>query len=215
MVGIVQGKKRLFILGAGGFGRELESWLDEIPDNLRDWYIEGFLDDNLKALDGYPSSFNIIGRIDGFEFQKNDLVVMGIANPKVKETIYNSVVNKVEFFTFISPKATVGRFSVLEEGTVVCPGVVITTNTVLEKLTIVNCGSQIGHDAVIGRFSSLMSNVDIGGGCKIGEKVYMGTKSTLIHRKIICSGSLIGAGAVVFRNVIKKGTYIGNPAARL
>ena len=59
MVGIVPDKKRLFIIGAGGFGRELEMWI--LRDCLdKEFEICGYLDDNPDALSGYPSKFTVL-----------------------------------------------------------------------------------------------------------------------------------------------------------
>ena len=49
-----QNRKNLYIIGAGGFGRELELWLKLIPETLQDFNIMGYIDDNLHALDGFP-----------------------------------------------------------------------------------------------------------------------------------------------------------------
>ena len=45
-------KKKLFIIGAGGFGRQLETYLELIPKEKKDWDIAGYIDDNKNALIG-------------------------------------------------------------------------------------------------------------------------------------------------------------------
>ena len=60
-----------------------------------------------------------------------------------------------------------------------------------------------------------MSNVNIGGECKIGKEVFFGTGSIVIPRKTICSNSIVGAGAVIIRDVKTPATYFGNPAIKL
>ncbi len=46
--------KRLFIIGAGGFGREVFSWIQQIPNRDREWAFGGFLDDDyLNATKGH------------------------------------------------------------------------------------------------------------------------------------------------------------------
>ena len=41
---------------------------------------------------------------------------------------------------------------------------------------------------------SLMANVDIGGSVILGEGIFIGTKATIIPKKRISSGIVIGAG---------------------
>ncbi len=48
----------------------------------------------------------------------------------------------------------------------------------------------------------------------IGNRVSIGTHATLLP-VTICDGAVIGAGAVVTRNIIEPGIYAGNPARKL
>jgi len=51
-------------------------------------------------------------------------------------------------------------------------------------------------------------------GAKIGKKVLIGSNATILPIKI-CSGAIIGAGAVVTKDIKTKGIYAGNPAKLL
>ena len=42
--------KKLYIVGAGGFGREVYAWVKQHPEFNKSWTLEGFLDDNADAL---------------------------------------------------------------------------------------------------------------------------------------------------------------------
>lgn len=208
----MENKKRLFIIGAGGFGRELELYLDKIKEEERDWQLTGYLDDNLNALDNYPSNYKVVGDINSFSFKEDDLVVLAIANPDVKEQIYNSLKDKVQFYTFIDQSALVGEFVEVGEGSIICPNCIVTTNVKLGRFTILNIGTQIGHDVCLKDYCSLMPNVDIGGNCEIEDKVFIGTNSTVIPAKRIKEKSVLGAGAIVVKDLAESGTYVGNPA---
>ena len=48
----------------------------------------------------------------------------------------------------------------------------------------------------------------------IGNNVIIGSNATILPVKI-CSGSVIGAGSVVTKDIDIKGTYVGNPARLL
>ena len=209
--------RNLYIIGAGGFGRELEGYLDLIPKNERDWELKGYLDSVLPLGNlPYPSDYKVIDNEKNFNYSVNDLVLISIADPNARENIFNSLKNRVTFFTYISPKSYIGKFCKIGEGSIISPNVHIATNTQIGESVIINVGSQIGHDSKIGNFSSIMSNVNIGGGCSIGEKSYLGTSSVVIPRKKIGDKVTIGAGSVVIRNIIKEGvTVFGNPATLL
>ena len=210
----MKNKKDLYIIGAGGFGREIESWLSLIPISEQKWNIIGYLDDDLNALDGYPSDFKVVNKIRDFKFKEHDMVIITISDTKTKEYIYNSLNGKVEFFTFVAHSAVVAKFATIGEGSVVCPNSIIATNTNLGKFTTINNGTHIGHDSIIGDFSSFMANVDVGGNCKIGNHCFIGSNATIIPRRVLKNNVIVGSGSIVIRNV-KSGTVFGNPAKKI
>jgi sugar O-acyltransferase (sialic acid O-acetyltransferase NeuD family) len=217
MEAILQNKKRLFIVGAGGFGRELESWLELIPKQERDWHIVGYLDSKQgkRRIQSYPSDYEIIGEEHSFPLTKDDLVVIAISEPSTKEKIYKYLKDKVTFLTYIAPNTVVGKFNNIGEGSIICPNTIITTNIVLGVCVTLNIGIHIGHDVTVGDFSSLMPSVDIGGNCTLGKRVYMGTNSTIVPGKKIADDVKISSGSIVTRSIKEKSTVYGNPAQKL
>ena len=200
------------IAGAGGFGRELESWLELVSPESRDWFIHGYLDDNERALDRFPSDYQVVGDIDSFPFLETDLVVLAIGNPDTKRAVVERLNGRVEFFTFLAPGARLGKHVSLGKGTVVGVNCILTTNIEVGDFVTINSFSAIGHDVKIGSWSSLMGNVMVNGGCVLGEGAYIGTSVSLIPGRRIGNGSIVGAGAIVFRHVAEGTTVIGNPA---
>jgi len=215
MGGTVQGKRRLFIIGAGDFGRELENWLELIPSQERDWEIAGYLDDNRKALDGYPSGYKILGDGGAFKFERNDLCIIAIADPEGKKKIYHKLKDKVEFYTYISPDVVIGKYNEIGKGCIICPGCILTTNITMGEFVTINIGTQIGHDVKIGDFTSIMPNVNISGKCEIGDNVYIGTDATIIPSVKVGDNAKIGASSVVIRNVKENITVFGSPAQKI
>lgn len=205
-------KKRIYIIGAGDFGREMESWLEDLPNFKNEYEIKGYLDNDSKSLQNKPTDYEIVGTHEEMEFKENDYVVIAISNSKVRKRIAESLINKVNFFTYIAPNVTIGKFTKIGSGSIICSNCFISTNTVIGDFVIANAGSNIGHDCIIESYCSLMANVDIGGSVILGEGVFIGTKATIIPKKRIFRGIIIGAGTIVIRNLNKVGTYFGNPA---
>jgi len=205
-------KNSIYIIGAGDLGREIESWLEALPGFNENWIIKGFLDDNPEALAGKPSDYKVVGAPLKFNFDSNDYVIITITDPFVKQRFVASLRGKVNFFTYVAPSVLLGKYTKIGEGCIICSNCIISTNTVVGSFITINSGSQIGHDCVLEPYSSLMAHVDLGGYVKIGRCVFMGTKSTVIPSKTIGEKIVIGAGAVVIKNITKPGTYFGNPA---
>jgi sugar O-acyltransferase (sialic acid O-acetyltransferase NeuD family) len=208
-------KKRLFIAGAGGAGIEIESFLSSISESKRDFELIGFLDDTLSPLKDIRSDYKVVGGIFDYKFGRNDWVILSIVNSEGKKKIYSALKDKVNFYTYVDSSTFTGKFSDIGEGSIICPQCLISTNVTIGKFVFVNSASQIGHSSKINDFSSLMSNVNIGGNCKIGNSVFFGTGSIVIPGKSICDNTIIGAGAVVIRDIKSPATYFGNPAIKL
>lgn len=203
--------KNVYIIGAGGLGREIETWIEQDSSFNQNYKIKGYIDDNCNALESFPSKYKVLGNLS-YPFKRDEYVILAIANADVKKNIVDDLKERVQFLSYISDKSLVSQDAVLGLGVVVCPHVIISTNTVINDFSLINIGSQVGHDAEIGPYSSLMAGVDIGGGAKVGEGCFMGTHSCLIPRKKIGDNITVGIGAVVIRNLKKVGTYFGNPA---
>jgi sugar O-acyltransferase (sialic acid O-acetyltransferase NeuD family) len=208
-------KNRLFIVGAGGSGIEIESFLSTIPENKRDFKIEGYLDDNLSALKNTLSDYKILGKVLDYPLQRSDYVILAIANPQTKRVIYQQLKDKVKFYTFIDSTAFIGKYTEIGEGSIICPQCLISTNVKIGRCVYINSASQVGHNTSVGDFSSVMANVAIGGECIIDNEVYFGTGSVVIPRISICNNATIGAGAVVIRKIKESGSYFGNPSRRI
>jgi sugar O-acyltransferase (sialic acid O-acetyltransferase NeuD family) len=205
-------KRDLYIVGAGDFGRELESHLDGVPEKRRTWRIAGYLDDNPAALEGCPSDYRVLASISDFQFKPRDVAIVAIAAPRQKKRVVEAIRGRVELLTFISPDAIIGKFVKIGAGCIIGPRAIIGTNVILGDAVFINSGSMIGHDVTIGSFSSFMANNNIAGRCHIGDEVYFASTTTVIPGRSICAGAFIGAGSVVIRHIKEPRTVFGNPA---
>jgi len=83
----------------------------------------------------------------------------------------------------------------------------------------------IGDDCFIGHGVMFINDTFAAGGpaggrqelwraTHIGDKVSIGSNSTIMP-VAICDGTVIGAGAVVTRDIHEPGVYVGNPARKI
>jgi sugar O-acyltransferase (sialic acid O-acetyltransferase NeuD family) len=208
--------KRLLIVGAGGFGREIFHWAQQHPDHGVRWVLGGFLDDNTSALEGFARDPGIIGTIRDYVPSSGDLLVCAIGLPKPKKVVAESLLARgAEFLTFLHPAATVGGHVQIGVGTVICPGAIITSDIRIGQFVTVNNCATIGHDATVGDYASLSCHVDITGFCKVGEGVFLGSHASMIPKSVIGDWALIGAGSMVMMPVEPGITVMGVPAKRI
>ena len=205
--------KRIIIVGAGGFGREMLSWLLDSKEEYKDWDVIGFIDDDRDALKGYKYNLPILSSIQDFHPEPGVFLLMSLGVPKTKETVSEFLeMRGAEFISFIHRTAIVGTNVAMGRGCVLCPNSILTCDVTLGDFVTVNCFSGAGHDVSIGSFSTLSAHVDITGFAKIGERVFFGSHATVLPKVQIEDNAVIGAGSVVIRNVKKDTTVFGNPA---
>ncbi len=82
-------------------------------------------------------------------------------------------------------------------------------------MVTINAGSGVGHDVVVGEFSTLSSKVDITGGVQVGTDCLIGSNAVLIPRIRIGDGATVGAGCVIYRSVPAGATMFAPPARML
>lgn len=207
---------RIIILGAGNFGRELFSWLEDDVGYRGDSELV-FADDTSDPLARHGClQVHLIGPIDSLVYSPSDRVLMGMTEPGGKRRVHERLARRsIRLATFVHRTATVAARSDLGEGAVVCPMAVVGPFVRLGSAVTVNLAATIGHDAQIGSYSSLMSHVDVTGWCVIGEEVFLGSHATMVPGRVIEDRATIGAGSVVVRRVEAGTTVFGVPARRL
>ena len=60
--------KRIYIIGAGPFGRELLGWFNKDSNYANQYSFSGFLDNRENLLDKHTCDYNIVGDPFNFSF---------------------------------------------------------------------------------------------------------------------------------------------------
>jgi sugar O-acyltransferase (sialic acid O-acetyltransferase NeuD family) len=204
--------KKLYIVGAGGFGRELHSWIQQHPDFNSVWKIAGFLDDNPNALKLFGSFAKVLP-LKGHKVSVDNLYLCGLGLPAVKKELLTPLVKVgAEFITFIHPTCVIGERVKIGRGVVLCPGISISVDITIGDFSMIGPNTTIGHDVSIGEWNTLCAQCDITGHVVVGDSVFMGSRVSVIPSKKLGNKSIVGAGAVVISNVPEGCTVAGNPA---
>lgn len=210
--------KRLLIVGAGGFGREVFDWANDVDPEQRDWQVSSFLDSSSNALDNFSHSCSegVVGDPLNFEFSDNDRVICAIGNPKTRLMICQKLKERgAQFVTLRHPTAIIGSGCRVGEGSILCPGAILTNNVSLGDFCVVNIHSTIGHDAVLGEGCTLSAHCDVTGHATLGKGVFMGSHASILPSAVVGDFSVIGAGSVVLRKVAPHVTVMGVPARQI
>ena len=208
--------KRLMIVGAGPFGREVLAWLKDVPAAQRTWEVAGFLDPDSAALDGYPCDLPILGEESSLCVSDHDLFICSLGDPVKKLGACRALKSRgAAFATLIHPTATVGPFCTIGEGCILCPGTILTTNVTLGSFVTLNLHSTVGHDAILGEGTTLSCHCDVTGRARLGEGVFMGSHASVLPGAVVGDYARVGAGSVVLRKVRPYTTVMGVPAQEI
>lgn len=201
------------IIGAGGFGREVAHYISDINREEKKNYEIVFIDDNLKK-ESFVDGIQVLGSIEELGYMGLNLqVVCAVGNPVVKEKLVKrALAKKLTFTNIIHPSSYISSAVEMGTGIIICPDVIITTNVKIGNHVCINPQCGIGHDVLIKDYCSLYWNVAISGNVVLNEGCELGTKSTVIQEKTIGKKSIIGAGAVVTKDIPENVTAVGVPA---
>lgn len=213
----MKSKNRLLIIGAGGFGREVLQWAQDIQAQGNvDWEVGGFLDTNRRALDDFDIDLPVAGCPESWQPQAGDRFVCAIGDPSIRLRLCRKLVERgAEFVSLIHPTAIVGARCQIGRGTILCPGTTVTVDASIGDFVILNVRSCVGHDARVGDGCTINDFCDITGNSKLGEGVFLGSHSSITPSVRVGDFARVGAGSVVVRPVRARTTVIGATAKRL
>lgn len=209
--------KKLVIIGAGGFGREVQWLIERINEREAIWELLGYVDDGVEKgtiVDGLP----VLGTVKELREREESLAVVcavgaSVTRRKILEQILDNT--KLEFPNLIDPSVQMSKRIDMGRGNIICAGNILTVDITMGDFNIVNLDCTVGHDVVFDSYITVYPSVNISGGVEIGEKVELGTGSQIIQGIHIVEDIIVGAGSVVVRNLAEAGTYVGVPAKKL
>lgn len=120
-----------------------------------------------------------------------------------------------DFTNFIHQSAVLSNNIVFGTGDMIMHGVIVQVNTRIGNHVILNTGSRIDHDCVIGDYVHIAPGAVLCGTVSVGEGAFIGAGAIIIPGISIGAWSRVGAGAVVVRDVEAHTTVAGNPAKAL
>lgn len=206
----------VYIVGAGGFGREVLQWASDHPDNGVRWRIAGFIDDNLGALAKFDIATPVVGPITGHVPDPDARYLCGLGLPPAKRAVCSRLSEAgAKFLTLVHPRAYVGSRIVLGEGCVICPGAVLSCDIRLGRFVTINLGATVGHDADIGDYSALSALCDVTGFVHVGTDCFIGSRAGIVPHKRIGSRVHVGAGSTVINDIPDDTKVFGIPARPL
>ena len=191
----------IHVLGNGDLSKEFISFSDFGSKNVKIYDSSNFFQAEFSGKDFINS------------ICKDDKVFITISDPHIRKKVFQYIISiGLTPDTYIHPSVIIGQRTKIGVGCIIQPNTIISNDVLIKNSVFINCNTFIGHDVIVGNYCSFMVNVNTGGHCKIDECVLLGTGVILLPKVKILSNMKIGIGSVVTRDIVKQGSYFGNPA---
>jgi sugar O-acyltransferase (sialic acid O-acetyltransferase NeuD family) len=163
-----------------------------------------------KFYDDHPKP----GTLNLKDLPKNGVACVAVGDPATRKTIVKRLAPALDLPSLIHPQALLmetGKITI-GKGCIITAGVILTTNIKVGDFVLLNLHSSVGHNCVLGDFSSLMPGARLSGGVILEKAVYIGTNACVLPNIRIGENAVVGAGAVVTKDVAANTTVVGVPA---
>lgn len=210
--------KKIVIIGAGDFGKEVAWLIEEINDINPQYEILGYLDDAEGIIGKDVNGYKVLGPVSTLRklVEKDEVfAVIAIQNGDRRLKIVNELPGYDGWETVMHPSVHVAKNSTIGKGCVVCAGTNISVNTSIGNHCIFNFSSTIGHDCLLGDYVSVMSGSCVCGHVQIKDNAYLATNCSILPGMRVGYHSKVGAGSVVLRNVKDEISVMGVPAKKV
>jgi sugar O-acyltransferase (sialic acid O-acetyltransferase NeuD family) len=206
--------KDLVIWGAGAVGRQITQIVEDQNAVKATWNLVGYIDDDTSKINESIAGFPVLGDYHWLSSRNNTYVALGIGSPSSLFSAYQKLqdMQHTSIATLIHPSVWRARRVEIGQGSIVYAGTIIDPDVKIGFGCVINKGCTIGHDAVLGDFVSLAPGVNLGGSIQVGCGSYFGMSSATIQGVSIGDWSVIGAGAVVVKDLPANVTAVGIPA---
>lgn len=207
--------KKAYVLGAGGFAKEVHLLIKR----RNEYEFKGFIEFN-------PSAQHL--KIGDQEFQIHDetkflsinspsddiVLFVGIGDPKIIKKVSEKFTG-YDFPNLISPCVQLDESVRLHKGNIITKGVNFTVDIHVGSFNIFNLNMTIGHDCRIGDYNVMNPGATISGGVQIGDCNLLGTGVTILQNLTIGSNNVLGGNGLLSKNVLNEKVMVGVPCKEL
>lgn len=205
--------RRVVIVGAGGFGREVLQYVRDTFAGDRSVTVKGFLDDAPPDLRPFALGVPVLGDTSTYHVEPDDRFVVAIGDPATRRRLVERLASRgATFMSVVHPLAYVSAAATLGTGCIVAPYATVGAHATIGDHTVLTFYASVGHDARVGSYCAFSPHAVTNGVTRIGDEVFLGAHAVVNPLKAVGDRAKVAAGAVVYRAVPANTFAVGNPA---
>lgn len=204
---------KCIIVGAGTYGQVYSEYIEETGK----YEILGFLDDDMNKTGFSFKNIYVLGTLDylkTFVNPKEISVFVPIGNNQIRSKILNHV-RTLGFLTpsFVHYTCRIHSSVSIGKSVYILPSSNIMPLSIIEDNVMISMGVNIAHHSIIREGAFISQGVNVGASIEICKMSFLGIASTIMTGvDTVGENSVIGAGAVVIKDIPKNAVVAGVPA---
>ena len=174
---------RTFVVyGAGGFAREVAWLIESCSNDSTRHQVVSFVSDNESEHGSRLNDIPVMSLTDARERVRDAHMVAAIGDPSSRQ----AAMERAEAMGFrsdvvVHPRVERSGWVEIGDGTVICAGNILTTNIRIGRHVQINLDCTVGHDVIMGDYTTLAPGVHVSGWVHFSERVYVGTGAVIIN----------------------------------
>ena len=212
--------KPIYIIGAGGLGKEVYILIEDINSKKPTYDIKGFIDADLskKQVKIGKRIIEVFSEKKFIEknYQNENIhlaIAIGSPNSISKVSKFYKGISEFIFPNLIHPTVHYRQDAiVMNEGNIISANSQISVDVEFDSFNFINLTCTIGHDTKMGSFNVINPGVNLSGGVIVGNNNLIGTNSTILQYLQIGNNNTITAASFLSKDVDNNLILVGNPA---
>lgn len=212
--------KPIYIIGAGGLGKEIYILIDDINKKNLTYDIMGFLDadSSIKQVKIGKKIIEVFSEKHFLEKKHqngNINLAIAIGSPSIisKVSKFYKNIGEFNFPNLIHPSVQYRHEAIeMNEGNIISANSLISVDVELGSFNFINLNCTIGHDTKMGSFNVINPGVNLSGGVILGNNNLIGTNSTILQYLQIGNNNTITSASFLNKDVDNNLILVGNPA---
>jgi sugar O-acyltransferase (sialic acid O-acetyltransferase NeuD family) len=141
---------------------------------------------------------------------KDEDVFVAIGDNKLRKEISERYYKNL--ISIISKRAYLGKNTNIGKGVFIAHNAHIGVLSTIKDFSVINTNASIDHECTIGVAATVAPGAVLCGRVTVGNNSWIGANVAIKENVNIADNIIIGMGAVVIKDVINTGTYVGCPA---